>query len=133
VSNTRLGDFHPLPKGLPRDRRYRRLSLVAGRLLVDAHMHSDEIESDGLIDASEFASLAALARIPANEVPPAIAELATAGFITSDDEVEYHLSDFRGLAHEVRQQKRAAARARQQKRRTRQPDYQMSQGNNRRD
>lgn len=128
MTNARLADFHPLPKGLARDRRYRRLSLAAARLLVDAHMTADETESDGLLDVAEFASLAALARIPASEVDGALAELVTAGFLALGAGDEYHITDFRGLSHEVRERHREAAREKKQRQRTAQPGYQMSPG-----
>lgn len=124
--NERLADFHPLPKGLYRDKRYGKLSLSAARLLVDAHMLADDGESDGVATEAQFMALGAFAKLGGECVESAIAELINAEFLGEQDDEEYALIGFRGLSHQEWERRRsekaagrAVARERQRRRRAR--------------
>ncbi len=110
----RLRSFHPIPAGLYRDRRYRRLSLTARVLLLDAHMLADDAEADGLVTTSDFSGLAGFGGIPLPDVAPAMDEMLDVGLLTEEGGGEYLLTEFRGLSHERREELREGARQRRQ-------------------
>jgi hypothetical protein len=115
VSNEWLTSFHPLPGGLYRDDRYCSLGLVAGRLLVDLHMLSDDSDTNGTVTLRHFRAVAVLAGIPDAETAPAVGELCEAGLIHDLGGQRYQLEGFRGLSPEERSRRRDEAMERRRK------------------
>jgi hypothetical protein len=111
--------FHKLPGVLYRRDGYKRLSLIAGRLLVDAHMYSDELEQDGTMDLRDFMALAGYAGIPSSRVPRAVDEMVASELVERVAD-GYLLVDFQGTPHAIREKKREEERVKKAGQRSRQ-------------
>lgn len=131
MSNDRLVDFHPLPKGLYRGRKFRRLGTSAKLLLLIAHQFADDTEADGIVSDADFPILAGYAGLPPSCVDEAIAQMRAVGLLAATETADdFALVDFRGLSPEALARNRERGREKQRKRRAQQSDHQMYPGDN---
>src|SRR2546423_7093571 len=113
----RLGLFHPLPRGLYRDRRLCRLDPLDRALLLCAHQYSDEMETDGFLDLADWWTLGAQSRIPYDRAEEAVAAMVAAGLVTAESADRFELVGFAGLSREAHERRRAEDRERKRKQR----------------
>lgn len=118
MGNDQLKAFHPVPRGLHRDRRFRPLGSLAKLLLLEAHMFADDTESDGVLSESDLVAVAGLAGVPVMGIGATVQELLDSTLLaTQSGNSLYSLTDFRGLSAEAHERNREKGREKMRRRR----------------